>query len=203
MQYVNTKYVIFLHQDIELIYINTISRFLDFLSNLEECDILGVAGRKEGSKYVITNIRHGKNLTYAGNRRVEGLELCQTVDECFFGGYSSFFKSNKFDEIICNNWHLLAGEICLRTLTMGGKVYVCDIVMLHYSSGRVNHFYNKEFYQLIQKYKTDFSFISTSCRNSCTSFPLRDFNYWWYTVRIILNDIKRLIGGKILIYLRH
>ena len=192
---VNTKYVIFSHQDIEFVERDTVSKFAKCLCCLKENDILGVAGRKEGGKCVITNIKHGKNLSYAGGQRVRELETCQTVDECFFGGYSSYFKINCFDEIICNNWHLLATEQCLRTLSRGGNVYVCDLRMIHYSSGKVNHVYNHEIYQLSKKYKKYFSYVSTSCRNSKTSFPFDIFSFLIYALRISINDIKQKMNN--------
>ena len=40
--------------------------------------------------------------------------LCDTVDECCFGMTREVFDSLRFNEKICNGWHLYAVEMCLR-----------------------------------------------------------------------------------------
>lgn len=180
---VKTEYVIFAHQDVELITEDTIRYFLSFLETTNENDILGVAGRKQGGKKVITNIRHGKTKSYAGGQRLTGIEQCQTIDECFFGGHTRHFISNAFDEVLCDNWHLCAVEQCLRSISNGGKVYVCDVELIHNSSGRINYVYNRQFYKLSKKYEKKFEYISTPSRSSKTRLPFRLMTYIIYTIR--------------------
>lgn len=40
--------------------------------------------------------------------------LCDTVDECCFGMERETFNSLRFNEDICDGWHLYAVEMCLR-----------------------------------------------------------------------------------------
>lgn len=40
--------------------------------------------------------------------------LCDTVDECCFGMTREVFDSLRFNEKVCNGWHLYAVEMCLR-----------------------------------------------------------------------------------------
>ena len=113
---VKTKYVIYSHQDIILTTPDALAKFMNYLEKTGPDDILGVAGTKFEIPGTISNIRHGKNLTYAGsNRVVNGFMEGDTLDECFFAGHAKHFLEYPFDEIICDNWHLYAAEACLRT----------------------------------------------------------------------------------------
>ena len=117
---VKTKYVIYSHQDIVLEDSDSLKKFLSYLERLNTHDVLGVAGVKFDSYGVFTNIKHvwkhSGEIGFAGSNRVEGgLMECDTVDECFFGGFTEHFKEFPFNEKICNNWHLYAVEACLQT----------------------------------------------------------------------------------------
>lgn len=50
--------------------------------------------------------------------------LCETVDECCFGMTCECFNRLRFNEEVCNGWHLYAVEMCLRGKdngTRGGR----------------------------------------------------------------------------------
>lgn len=165
---VNTEYVIYSHQDIELPEPDMLERFLAYLGQTGENDIVGVAGAvdaaaaaeqgrqipedvREGT-YVVSNVRHGDEMEKAGETDFSGMQSCDSVDECFFGGHTAFFQEYPFDEELCDNWHLYAVDRCLFTRMRGNRVYVCDIPLLHYSSGKINHLYNRNFYRIAQRY---------------------------------------------------
>lgn len=165
---IKTEYVIYSHQDIELPEPHMLGQFVSYLKRLESGDILGVAGAvdaaaaagqgrqiprevREGT-YVVSHVRHGGELACAGELEFQGLAECDSVDECFFGGYAAFFREYPFDEALCDNWHLYAVERCLFTRMRGNRAYVCDIPLLHYSSGKINHSYNQNFYRIAQHY---------------------------------------------------
>ena len=117
---VKTKYVIYSHQDILLEGSDALAKFVSYLDRIKRDDILGVAGVKFSDPRTITNIMHRSNQTGkiipAGVYRLEGdMMMCDTVDECFFGGYTEHFRRNPFNESICNSWHFYAAEACLRT----------------------------------------------------------------------------------------
>ncbi len=116
---ITTKYVIYSHQDILLTEPDTLAKFVSYLGRINADDILGVAGVKFNEPGLFSNIKHIDNLTgeliYPGNERVEGgMMECDTVDECFFGGYAEHFRRYPFDDVLCNNWHLYAAEACMR-----------------------------------------------------------------------------------------
>lgn len=126
---VKTKYVIYSHQDILLQDAETLAQFVSYLERIKRDDILGVAGVKFSYPKTITNIMHRNNHTgeiiSAGVRRMDSdMMECDTVDECFFGGYTEHFRDEPFNETICNSWHFYAAEACLKTksniLTGGG-----------------------------------------------------------------------------------
>ncbi len=115
---VKTKYVIYSHCDILLDKPDILEKFAACLDKISHDDILGVAGAKFSTPGTFTNIMHVWNnsgkLGYAGQNRVEGdMEEFDTVDECFFGGYTEHFREYPFDEVVCNNWHLYAVDACL------------------------------------------------------------------------------------------
>lgn len=44
-----------------------------------------------------------------------------------------------------------------------GKVYVCDVNMLHISTGKIDYAYNVGFYRLCKKYSKTINEIRTTC----------------------------------------
>lgn len=186
---VNTKYVLFSHQDIIFNSPTALNRILAYLNCINESDILGVAGSSFNSIYVKTNVLVGNcdELEYGGTERVNGIEECNTLDECLFGGYTEYFRKTKFDESICYGWHLYAVEICLRTMYNGGKIYVCDVELIHKSKGKLDYSYNEMYRLLCKKYSGSYKYLRTPCcYYSGTSFLKRNIYY-----------LKKLMGLKI------
>ncbi len=176
LPHVKTKYVLFSHQDIIFNKNNDLQRILKYLDGINQNDILGFAGVSFNNQFVKTNVRIGDSSKgkYGGSIRVHGLEECDTLDECIFGGYTTFFLNHPFDETICNSWHLYTVEMCLRTKINQGKVYICDIELFHDSWGNIDISYIKNFYKICKKYKNEYKFIRTPCCfYSGTSFILR------------------------------
>ena len=187
---VKTKYVIYSHQDILLNDTDALGKFVSYLGLIGKHGILGVAGVLEDRVEVFTNIKHRWNSTgeisYAGHCRVEGnIMEGYTVDECFFGGCTEHFRDEPFDEVICDNWHLYAADACLNTRAQSEKrreekrreekrreekrrAYICDVTLLHLSSGSFNPAFYWGFYRLCRKYSRVFSHVRTTCASSRT-----------------------------------
>lgn len=175
---VKTKYVVFSHQDIFLTDCDQLERFLDCMKMTDEYDLIGVAGRSDSDDAVITNIHHGIDKEYAGKMRISKILVeCNTIDECFFGGTTRCFIEYPFDQHLCDNWHLYAVERSLAARVRGNKVYVCGISLVHYSSGRMNMVYNKQFYKISKVYSKYIDYISTTCASASTKFPVREWAY--------------------------
>lgn len=189
---VKTEYVIFAHQDIELPEENMLEDYVNYLEKIDVKDILGVAGTLKGSTKVASHLRHGKKLQCAGEVEYKGLLECDTIDECFFGGRTLQFQQSMFDERLCDNWHLYAVEYCLRTRINDGHVWVCDIPLLHYSSGKINHAYNDNFRKIASYYsvgKNQIRMLNTVCGSTKTDIIHRNLFYW---KREILFKLRRL-----------
>lgn len=174
---VKTKYVIYSHQDILLQDAETLAQFVSYLERIKRDDILGVAGVKFTQTGVISSIKYRDNqtgeTTEAGDICVgDNMVECDTLDECFFGGYTEHFRISPFNEVICDNWHLYAVEACLNTKSKcpDNHVYVCNAKLIHLSQGVLSPDFRYGFYSLCRYYAKYFPFISTTCTYSKTDF---------------------------------
>ena len=179
---VKTKYVVYSHQDIMLNLPDALSRFVSFLSRTNNDDILGVAGVRLDSEICFSNILHVEpetgELIPAGELPSDnGMTECFTLDECFFGGHTEHFKAFPFNERICNGWHLYAAEACLRTQSVrntaggeAGKVYACDVPLIHNSIDGTNYAFYRQFFSLCRHYAKHFPRIKTTCTDGKTDF---------------------------------
>lgn len=182
---IKTDYVIFAHQDIELPEPDTLERVVSYLKRLGVRDILGVAGAVENKNpkskelgLVLSNVYHGDGLCRAGEEAFAGMTACDTVDECFFGGHTKCFADQPFNEALCDNWHLYAVERCLNARVRGAHVYVCDVPLIHHSSGKINHSYNVGFRRIAGYYAKRLKCIRTVCGSGRTDFFYRNAFYW-------------------------
>lgn len=199
---VKTKYVIYAHQDILLTGSNQLEQFVNYLNSTGTNDILGVAGVRI-EPVVYTNIKQnykaaGKFDNAGGSTIKGGMMKCLTVDECFFGGHTSYFASNPFDEKLCDGWHLYAVEQCLRTQSdnRAGEVFVCDVGLVHLSDGTLSirgskvNVYPPSFYwtffKLGRKYAKHFPYIRTTCFASQTGFV-------WLFMRLVKNITRYML----------
>lgn len=177
---IKTKYVIYIHQDIRFVTTTTIEEILNYLYKIKENDILGVVGAFNSKNLVKTNIYIGKNLHYGSDSRLKGIEECFSLDECLFGGLTSRFRKYKFDEEVCNNWHLYAVDQCLYNIIYGYKVYACDVTLIHISEGTINQIYNTGFRDLCKKYANSLKKIYTPC---CYASNTNFVSRWIYFIK--------------------
>jgi len=171
------KYLMFVHQDITFLsddFLAVAERMMDSLSNV---GIAGVAGKADDAG-VMSNITHGDPPTIAGTIRVKEPTKVQTVDECLVVVPKTVFEELKFDEKVCDGWHLYTTDYSLDALKRGLDVYVLPLNLYHYPSGRrlyKNPFtgYNEILDKLLRKHKKDFRRIHTSTGSWSTRWPLR------------------------------
>lgn len=187
---ITTKFVIFSHQDILLEEDDAIEKFISYCEEINEYDIIGVAGRKKDVNYGLSNIKQGIDRDWAVNGRVEKIQECDTIDECFFGGYTSCFKKYPFNEEICNGWHLYAVERCLAALTRNNKVYVCDVSLVHLSGGKTDHAFNSCLYKLCLAYKNKLDYIAAPCEQTSTKLLRRELSFLKRELHILKRDWK-------------
>lgn len=184
---IDTEFVIFVHQDIRLLKRDSLKEIADVLCKINQGDILGVAGigGKVG-KALFTNIVNSLDeLEVLTSSRY--LIECDSVDECIFAGFTEWFVNNRFDEMICDDWHLYAVDRCLWTKTQRNRVYCLDIPLLHISRGKVNHQFNKCFYKLSKKYANVLKTVYAPCLVGNTDFFGRCYTYIRSELKVILN----------------
>lgn len=170
----NGKYLVFAHQDIEINndrYLESVIKYLVELSP----SIIGIAGNKDNSG-VYSNIKHGINHVYAGVNRVSSPVQVQTIDECFFAVERELFLKTKFDETVCNNWHLYAVDLCLSMGLDDVKSYVIPSPAFHKSSGLVNSGYYKTLNMLAKKHRNNYKTIYSTCSKVRTNIILYPFD---------------------------
>jgi Glycosyltransferase like family len=142
------KYLIFVHQDIDLMYktwLDQVEKVLDSLNNL---GVAGVAGYNNinGKAVMISNIKDGLPPKPVGIP-IEIPEKVQTVDECLFCIPKSVFEKLQFDDLTCPGWHLYSVEYCLNMKKFGLSVYILPCEIYHLS--RTNSF-SDEYYTTLK-----------------------------------------------------
>lgn len=196
---VRTKYVIYSHQDILLLDTECIAKFLSYLKDSKQDDILGSTGVRFDTVGVFTDTKHkiGNELQYAGKNRLSGsIVEVDTLDECFFGGHTKHFRDYTFDEVLCDDWHLYAAEACLKTKSKYGHrggAYACGIDLLHLSAGNFSPSLYTGFYRLCRKYAAEFPIIKTCCLSSRTDFAhLAPYCLKYYSRALLRKMLKRI-----------
>ena len=84
-----------MHQDIAFETPSSLKDFGFFIANHPDMIIGAYGAKKKGNSY-------------------EAPYACETVDECCFGMTRECFNRLRFNEEICDGWHLYAVEMCLR-----------------------------------------------------------------------------------------
>jgi hypothetical protein len=130
----NGKYIMFVHQDIDLLSDKWLENCELILNSLKNFAIAGVAGRSMEVTETLTNISDGIPLKPAGTQ-IKNSTKVMTLDECLVIIPKKIFKKIKFDEEVCDNWHLYAVDYCLVAKTNGYDVYVIPLTLNHRSSG--------------------------------------------------------------------
>jgi hypothetical protein len=167
------EYLIFVHQDVDLLtntFLEDLELILDNISNL---GIAGVAGKSIKSRYILSNIKEGIPPQDVSNNHVKNPIKVQTVDECFFVIPKTLFNTVKFDEKVCDGWHLYAVDYCLSVKEIGLDVYVVPIKLYHRS---IANSFSIDYYstvkKLIKKHENNFNYITTTMGNWNNNNPL-------------------------------
>ncbi len=138
--------LIFLHQDIIFEKENSLENFVKAIPN-DKDSIVGLYGAS-----------HGKRKKIA-----ENLYEAETLDECCVAMHKTVWKRLKFNEDICNGWHLYVVELCLRAGEQGILIASGNFDIKHLSSGTVDEKYMKTFKKLLMIYKKK-KWLATTCK---------------------------------------
>ncbi len=190
----DSNYIMFAHQDINICsasWLEDVEKMLDALPNL---GVAGVAGNSEKENRLITNITHGTPP------RNDGYELHQpvsamTVDECCAIIPADVFKRHRFNEEVCDDWHLYVVEYCLRVKATGLDVYVLPAELHHLSMGSLNAGYFKTLKKVLQEYRTAYPKIYTSCGSWDARTPVAQQRVQRVAEKIFYGFTGRLIAS--------
>lgn len=158
----NGEYLVFTHQDIEFNDSTCIQSVVNYLDELGKA-IVGFAGRKAEDSKVYSNMKHGINEIYAGDKRISAPTIVQTLDECFIALKRDLFLNYGFDEKACDNWHLYTVDLCLDMGRHNIKSYAIPSYAFHKSSGVLNEGYFKSLNKIVAKYRKDYRKIYSTC----------------------------------------
>jgi GT2 family glycosyltransferase len=126
-------YIMFVHQDVDLSSINWLKESESILDSIENLGIAGVAGRSKSKPWAITNIKDGIPPGIVSPETINEPISVQTLDECLVLIPNKLFKDIKFDEEVCDDWHLYTVDYSLSIQKIGYDVYVIPMFLYHRS----------------------------------------------------------------------
>jgi hypothetical protein len=81
--------------------------------------------------------------------------LTRTLDEMLLIIPAKVFENSKFDEEVCDNWHLYGVDYSLSTYQEGRNVCVLPNPVVHLSLGKADKEYFRTLMKLIEKYRNE------------------------------------------------
>jgi len=166
------KYLMFVHQDVVLKSDDFLEKAEKFMDSIPNIGICGVAGRFNEAG-VLTNMMHGSPPKHAGHIKIDKPERVQTVDECLFIIPKTVFDVLKFDEEVCNDWHLYSVDYSLSAAKLGLDAYVLPLELYHVSGGAsMSKMYYRTLSKVARKHKKDIRWIHTSLGSWRTHVPI-------------------------------
>ena len=130
----NGKYIMFVHQDVELdsdLWLEKVERILD---SIPELGAAGVAGMSEKGK---TKKEMGRgcfsDCGETWGNPIQKPEEVQTLDECLLIVPKLVFSKTQFDEETFDGWHCYGVDYCLRVKHMGLRTCVLPAFIYHRS----------------------------------------------------------------------
>ncbi|MGC8979250.1 glycosyltransferase [Caldisericum sp.] len=164
---VKNQYIMFVHQDVELVSNSWLEDAERYLNTIQNLGIAGVAGMSETGK---TNRERGRNIIEHGTdhriwewgNKINAPELVQTLDECLVIIPKAVFQILKFDEEVCEGWHLYAVDYCLSAKKMNMNAYVIPMPIYHRSLSILSSQYYQTIEKIIIKHKDHIKHIYTT-----------------------------------------
>ncbi len=166
-----SRYIMFVHQDIDLNSNSTLSDAENFLKTLPNLGIAGVAGRRGKGEAILSNITHGQLHQQAGKPIEQPVEV-MTVDECCIFIPRDVFIGCRFDELACTGWHTYAVDFSLSITRKNMGVYVIPLKLHHLSDGQLDRAYFKTLKRVLHKHKNNYREICSTCGCWSTREPV-------------------------------
>lgn len=121
---------VYLHQDIEFLSDNVLEYIYDYAVE-NKTTVFGSAGvgdmnKGEDLKILTTMHKYTKTI----DRPTKAFVL----DECLIACHKSCMQKLKFDEKLCDGWHLYGADLCLQAINFAGmSVYAVPMNVWHKS----------------------------------------------------------------------
>ena len=181
-------FILFVHQDVDLLYNTWLEDAENILHSIHNLGIAGVAGVCEARKISEDRARniiiHGDNKLWG--KAISKPELVQTLDECLAVVPRKVFADLKFDEKICNDWHLYTVDYCLSVRKLELYAYAIPMLIYHKSRGDSRCIgYQRTLGKMLKKHKGQTKRVYTTFGVWRTSYPLFLQKAMQITIRIL------------------
>jgi hypothetical protein len=174
-------YLMFAHQDFDLGDDKWLKEAEKIIIKLENMGIAGVAGRSKEKGWTVTNIREGVPPKFISPERIKKPIKVQTLDECLFIIPKNVFNILKFDEEVCDDWHLYAVDYCLSVKNLGYEVYVIPLSGHHKSQAdSLSEGYYSTLRKLLKKHGKNYNIILTTIGDWSVNYPLTLQRYFYF-----------------------
>ena len=176
--------LVFLHQDIEFMSEFVLEYIFDYAVKNKNT-VFGAAGvaQKGTEKYEAGLL---STMWVSQDKRIDSItkpEKVFTLDECLIACHKDCFEKIRFDEELCDGWHLYGADLCLQAQDFAGfNVEVVPLDVWHKSPGNADKSYFITQNRLAKKYKKYHKVINTTNGYQYTSQPKR----------LLLNFIRAL-----------
>jgi len=169
----DSKYLMFVHQDIELPTEDWLQKAGKHMDRINDLGIAGVAGMGAAGGQGL--VKEGDDLhDWHLAKPVDKPTPVQTVDECLAIIPRQVFAKQLFDAQVCDHWHLYAVDYALSVNKYNLRAYVLPLVAHHFSAGLTDKHYYASLKRVLKKHKKNFSMVYTTCGN----FSTRKYLYW-------------------------
>lgn len=153
-------FIMFVHQDMDLSSKTWLYDAEKILKSLDNCGIAGVSGCSKEKVWAVTNIKDGIPPEYVSPERIHDPVKVQTLDECLVVIPQHIFQILKFDEVVCDDWHLYAADYCLSVHKLGYDVYAIPLYAYHRSRAfSLSEGYYTTLKKLLKKHASNYSYI--------------------------------------------
>ena len=158
--------LVFLHQDIALDDDKWLQRIEQELTTNPN-QLLGFAGMPT-ARHTVSNLRYHSTGEYITATQLTEKTEVESLDECCFAMTKKMYQQIKFDEKVCDHWHLYAVDFCYDARRrFGTKSYVLPESIYHKEDGSngltTDGHFLKTIWKMRQKYRNDYSMIYTPC----------------------------------------
>ncbi len=166
--------LVFLHQDIIFEKVSSLKELVRFIPKYKN-SIIGLFGAAHR----------------VPQKTEDGLYEVETLDECCVAMSRSTWESLRFNEELCDGWHLYVVEMCLRARNNieGMHILYGCFNIKHLSTGTVDENYMKTYKKLLITYKKN-KWIYTTCKKMPASLI-------YYNLYYAVWKLKKLFFGNI------